>query len=93
MPIEFLTLAQAAELTGLSIRTIQRHIRSGNLPAAYLGGSRLVRIKREDLDNLFTPTEPTAAGVVDAIERAVSSAPPLTPEQRARLTALFWAGE
>lgn len=46
-----LTLKQAADLLGLSIRTLQRYIRSGRLPCIKLceGGSGGVRISRQSI--------------------------------------------
>jgi len=43
---------QAAELLGLSVRTIRRRIASGQLPA-YRSGRKVIRIKTADLDRIF----------------------------------------
>ncbi|MCC6487164.1 MAG: helix-turn-helix domain-containing protein [Candidatus Hydrogenedentes bacterium] len=46
-----LTIAEAAELTGLHPETLRRHARTGKLPGAYrLGGVYLIR--REAFDAL-----------------------------------------
>lgn len=47
-----LSLSQAAEILGLSIRTIRRRIAAGDLPT-YRSGRRLIRVKASDLDRLF----------------------------------------
>lgn len=47
-----LSLSQAAEILGLSIKTIRRRIASGDLPA-YRSGRRVIRVKAADLDRLF----------------------------------------
>ena len=45
------SLAQAADRTGISTRTIRRHIASGNL-AAYRCG-RLLRVDPDDVDRIM----------------------------------------
>ncbi|MDQ2850274.1 MAG: excisionase family DNA-binding protein [Actinomycetota bacterium] len=49
---QYESLAEAAERTGLSVRTIRRRIAAGNLPA-YRSGPRVVRVKPEDVDKLM----------------------------------------
>lgn len=49
-----ITLQQAADSTQLSVRTLRRYIAEGNL-IAYRAG-RAIRLKPEDVDALFTPT-------------------------------------
>ena len=49
---KLLSLAQAAELLGLSTRTIRRRIANGQLPA-YRSGRKVIRIKTTDLDRIF----------------------------------------
>ena len=49
---KLLSLAQAAELLGLSTRTIRRRIANGQLPA-YRSGRKVIRIKSTDLDRIF----------------------------------------
>ncbi|MDK4250594.1 helix-turn-helix domain-containing protein [Corynebacterium pseudodiphtheriticum] len=49
-----ITLQQAADSTQLSVRTLRRYIAEGNL-TAYRAG-RAIRLKPEDVDALFTPT-------------------------------------
>ena len=49
---QFETLAQAAERTGLSIRTLRRRIATGALPA-YRSGPRVLRVDPKDVDHLM----------------------------------------
>lgn len=42
--------AEAAWVTGITVRTLQRYAQDGQLPVARIGG--LTRIRREDLDQL-----------------------------------------
>jgi excisionase family DNA binding protein len=46
-----LSLADAAELLDVSLKTVRRRIADGTLPAYRVG--KLIRIRREDLDALF----------------------------------------
>ena len=52
MAANLLTRQQAANRVGCNIRTIDRRIRSGELPARRSG--RLVRIDPDDLDKMFS---------------------------------------
>ncbi len=49
---QLLSIAQAAEILGLSTKTIRRRIAAGDLPA-YRNGRRLIRVKASDLNRLF----------------------------------------
>ena len=49
-----LTIAQAADELGVSVKTIRRRIADGSLPAHRLG-PRLIRIRRIDLDRFAMP--------------------------------------
>ena len=49
---QFETLADAAERTGLSIRTLRRRIAAGQLPA-YRSGPRVLRVDPADVDRLM----------------------------------------
>lgn len=51
--LRFETLAQAAERIGVSKRTLRRRIAAGELPA-YNSGSRILRVRPQDVDALFT---------------------------------------
>lgn len=54
------SLAEAAELAGVSIRTLRRRIADGVLPA-YRTGPRLIRLDPADLLELIKPMNETAA--------------------------------
>ena len=55
------TVPQAAKRTGLGERTLRRYIAEGTLVAYRLG--RALRLRPEDVDALFTPTNAWAEGV------------------------------
>lgn len=46
------SLPEAAEVLGLSVKTVRRYIAAGDLEAVRLG-RRLIRIKAESLDRLI----------------------------------------
>jgi excisionase family DNA binding protein len=49
---QYESLADAAERTGLSIRTLRRRIAAGQLPA-YRSGPRVLRVDPADVDRLM----------------------------------------
>jgi excisionase family DNA binding protein len=49
---EWLSLQQAAVVYGISVDTLRRRIRHGQLPASRFG-QRLIRVRVTDLDRLF----------------------------------------
>jgi excisionase family DNA binding protein len=49
------TINEAAEYLNTSAKFIRRRVADGSLPAYRLRGSRLIRIRREDLDALKQP--------------------------------------
>ena len=51
---EWLSLQQAAHAYGVSVDTLRRRIRHGQLPASRFG-QRLIRVRAQDLDKLFRP--------------------------------------
>lgn len=51
---------EAVEYIGVTDRTLRRYVAEGKLPA-YRLGTRLLRFKQADLDNLLRPI-PTAGG-------------------------------
>lgn len=51
---EWLSLQQASAVYGVSVDTLRRRIRHGQLPASRFG-QRLIRVRTEDLDRLFRP--------------------------------------
>lgn len=54
-----LSLAEAAELAGISIKTLRRRIAEGALPA-FRTGPRLIRVHPEDLAALAKPINTAA---------------------------------
>lgn len=48
-----LTLAEASEYVGVHPKTLRRRIADGHLRAYRMAGSRLIRVKADDLDALF----------------------------------------
>ena len=57
---QLITLQQASDKTQLSVRTLRRYIAEGRL-TAYRAG-RAIRLKPEDVDALFTPTNTWSGG-------------------------------
>ena len=51
---QYLTLAEAAELMSVSVKTLRRRIADGTIPA-YRCGRRVIRIRVEDLERAFLP--------------------------------------
>lgn len=49
----YISLADAAELMGVSVRTVRRWIAQGRL-TAYRGGQRVIRVRQADLDDFWT---------------------------------------
>ena len=49
---DYLTLSQAAEIAAVSVRTIQRMIERGTLPA-YRISDRLIRVRADDIRAIF----------------------------------------
>ena len=62
---EFESLAEAAERTGLSTKTIRRRIASGVL-AAYRSGPRVLRVDPDDVDQVMVRL-PTLSSGSDAL--------------------------
>ena len=58
---EFESLAEAAERTGLSTKTIRRRIASGVL-AAYRSGPRVLRVDPDDVDQMMVRLPTMSAG-------------------------------
>lgn len=57
---QWITLQQGSDKTNLSVRTLRRYIAEGRL-TAYRAG-RAIRLKPEDVDALFTPTNKWSGG-------------------------------
>lgn len=54
-PAEFISLAEAATQLAVSERTLRRRVADGSLPAERLQNSRLIRVRRSDVDALLRP--------------------------------------
>lgn len=54
-----LSLKEAADRVGVSVKTLRRRIASGDLPA-YRSG-RIIRVNTTDLDAMLQPVNPWAA--------------------------------
>lgn len=54
---EFLTVKEVSTLLNCSVRSVYNYIKSGVIPATNLG-DRLTRIKRSNINDLFTEPEP-----------------------------------
>lgn len=80
---EYLTVAEAAALLKVSKSTIWRWIDAGTLPA-YRVGSRGVRLKRAEVEQVVTPLlgKPRQGGSVAQVEQIPIR--PLTPQERER---------
>lgn len=100
-PAPYLSAEEAADLLGLGLETVKRHLRAGRLPGKKVG--RLWRVSRAALDAHLAAEladsgpeadqeEPTARAVLDLVESlraavARDAAPHLTPEARRELRA------
>lgn len=51
-PGAFVSLAQAADILGISVHTLRRRIASGELPA-FRTGRRIIRVRVSDLERLL----------------------------------------
>lgn len=99
---EYLTVAEAAIRVKLSETTIRRHIRIGALETRRFG-ARSIRIRASELERLADrndappaatthpglPGAPLPADLAEHVRRLVDNAPPLTPAQISRLSALL----
>jgi len=59
---ELFSVREAAEFLAVSEGTIRRYISDGRLPAYRLGNERLIRIRRQDLERLLSPINPSNNG-------------------------------
>ena len=55
----WITLAEACEVLGLSANTVKKLVRKGILPAYEVTGVRGPRFQREDVEKLIKPIQPT----------------------------------
>ncbi|RIX35362.1 DNA-binding protein [Corynebacterium falsenii] len=54
-----MSLKEAADRVGVSVKTLRRRIAEGNLPA-YRSG-RIIRVRAADVDEMMQPVNPWAA--------------------------------
>ena len=57
---DLLTIPELCQEVGLHPNTVRGYIRSGQLPAVYLG-PRMIRIRRSDIEQLLTPYKAEAS--------------------------------
>jgi excisionase family DNA binding protein len=57
---ELLSIPELCQEVGLHPNTVRGYIRSGQLPAVYLG-PRMIRIRRSDIEHLLTPYQAEAS--------------------------------
>lgn len=89
--IHWLTPAEAARRTGVSLRTIRRRIETGELKA-YRHGPKLLRIDAAEVDRLLQPANVSADERAErALEEFLAAHKPWSPEKLARLGELLGA--
>lgn len=86
---DWLTVEQAAEYSGFSTRTIRQRVHDGDLPASIPRGSRLLRIDRDDLDEMMAGREPLAARIRAVLADHGDELPDLSEEQVRALARLL----
>lgn len=52
---ELFSVKEAAQFLGLSVSTVRRYIHDRRLRAYRVAGERVLRIRRDDLEDLLTP--------------------------------------
>ena len=83
-------VAGAAVELQTSKKFVRDLIKHQKLPAYRIGGSRLIRIRRADLEALRRPVNAQPVDEIDEyLDKLVSSAPKLSPAQRDRIAALI----
>lgn len=55
LPPKWRSLEESAEYLRVTQRTVRHYIAEGRLPASRISGSRLIRIRQDDLDALLRP--------------------------------------
>jgi excisionase family DNA binding protein len=86
---DWLTVAEAAEYSRMSSRTIRQRIHDGDLNACIPRGSRLLRIHRADLDDMLAGRNSLAARIRAALADHGDEVPPLSDEQIRALARLL----
>lgn len=51
--MSYVTFRRASDISGLSVRQLQRYVRDGSLTAYQLGETRWVRLRKSDVLRLF----------------------------------------
>lgn len=95
-PEDLATVAQGAEHIHVHPKTLRRYIAEGRV-RAYRVGPRNIRVSLSELDALIQPATPsTSADPVSDLEahisKVVAAAPPLSAEQRDKLSTLLRGG-
>jgi excisionase family DNA binding protein len=89
-----LSIEQVAQRWGVTKKSVQVKIRSGDLPAVRLG-QKSIRIRLEDIEAYEAAHMYTAPDLDPAdlawIQELVENAPPLTEEQKAVIRSAFRA--
>lgn len=80
------SVREFAEINGISRSTVNRGIYDGSIPSYKIGGTR--RIPLGYLEQLQQPDP-----VDTAIAQIVAAAPPLTADQRSKISALLRMGD
>lgn len=92
MPRELLSIRDVCDRYGLSEKTVRRKIKAGLLDA-YRCGPRLLKLDAAEVEAaLMHPVASDANDIEAAITRIVAAAPPLTADQRSRISTLLRTG-
>ncbi|CCF61160.1 helix-turn-helix domain-containing protein [Nocardia cyriacigeorgica] len=97
MSTRTLTLREVAAKYGVHVNTARRWAACGELPAQRIG--KCYYVNPDDLDNWRKPAPEPPAHVsartdyADYIARVVEAAPPLSPDQIARITTILNSGK
>jgi excisionase family DNA binding protein len=92
VPRELLSIRDVCDRYGLSEKTVRRKIKAGLLDA-YRCGPRLLKLDAAEVETaLMHPVASDANDIEAAITRIVAAAPPLTADQRSRISALLRTG-
>jgi excisionase family DNA binding protein len=92
VPRELLSIRDVCDRYGLSEKTVRRKVKAGLLDA-YRCGPRLLKLDADEVEAaLMRPAADGADDIEAAIARIISAAPPLTDDQRNRISALLRTG-